>query len=300
MINLKQLTKKQIALIGAGIIVLGGATTVFALSNNSNNSANVAIADSAKDSDKAETSTNNEATTDKESSTSDKKESSSSSSKDSNKSSTSSKDKTTSSSSSNKGSSSSNKGSSSSSSSGSSSSSSGSSSSSKPSGGSGSSSSSKPSSGSGSSSSSGSGSASKPSGGSGSSSSGSTSKPSTPATPKWWGEGKSEAQILKTAVDSLVWRNEITGETYYGLNNLKFGWNGENVAYGGLVLVSNPYNVEFWEDFVSGPDSGCTNTTVEYQFRYISGDIYYATDVYSVNIGVPSAMSYDEILSLYD
>ena len=50
----------------------------------------------------------------------------------------------------------------------------------------------------------------------------------------------------------MVWHNEVTGELYYGLNNLAFGWNQDGIAYGGLKLVKNPYNVAIDASFTGG------------------------------------------------
>ena len=119
-----------------------------------------------------------------------------------------------------------------------------------------------------------------------------------PSTPSWWGEGKSEAEIMKTVTDALVWKNEITGETYYGLNGLKYGWNLENNAYGGLVLVSNPYGVLFFGGtYTGGADSFSGFTNIQYVYQ--NNDVNYSSSSYYVNISAPSAISYDEVLALY-
>ena len=76
--------------------------------------------------------------------------------------------------------------------------------------------------------------------------------PDTPIdTSNWW-QGKSVAEIREKVTSAMVWENEVTGELYYGLNNLAFGWNQDGIAYGGLKLVKNPYNVAIDASFTGG------------------------------------------------
>ena len=79
------------------------------------------------------------------------------------------------------------------------------------------------------------------------------SKPTEPPvdTSQWW-QGKSVAEIREKVTSAMVWENEVTGELYYGLNNLAFGWNQDGIAYGGLKLVKNPYNVAIDASFTGG------------------------------------------------
>ncbi len=46
-------------------------------------------------------------------------------------------------------------------------------------------------------------------------------------------------------VNSLVWYNEWSKETYGGNSNIQYGFSIENKLYGGLILKQNPYNIQF-------------------------------------------------------
>lgn len=72
-------------------------------------------------------------------------------------------------------------------------------------------------------------------------------------------ENMDDLQIKKVIVDSLLWKNEVTGETYRGIEQLSFGWNEDHMIYGGLILVENPYGVQFNCEFKGGIDNMITN-----------------------------------------
>lgn len=64
----------------------------------------------------------------------------------------------------------------------------------------------------------------------------------------WW-ENKTKEEIKDKITKSLVWRNVITGDIYQGVEDIEFGFNQEDAMYGGLELLSNPYDVILSTDF---------------------------------------------------
>ena len=53
-----------------------------------------------------------------------------------------------------------------------------------------------------------------------------------------WFTGLSKEQIFDIVTKSFVWQNTWTGEKYYGISNVKFGYNIGNSQFGGLRLIS--------------------------------------------------------------
>ena len=78
----------------------------------------------------------------------------------------------------------------------------------------------------------------------------------------WW-DGLSVSQIRAKVTGAMVWKNEITGQTYKGVDNLTFAWNQENIVFGGLKLVSNPYNVDLPYSFPGGRGGMISTDTFE-------------------------------------
>ena len=137
------------------------------------------------------------------------------------------------------------------------------------------------------------------SGGSGSGDNGSTEdKPDNSS--HWW-DGLSVSQIRAKVTGAMVWKNEITGQTYKGVDNLTFAWNQENIVFGGLKLVSNPYNVDLPYSFPGGRGGMISTDTFEMFWNLPEGTY---NGMKGINLGTftikkPAAISADEVTALY-
>ena len=116
----------------------------------------------------------------------------------------------------------------------------------------------------------------------------------------WW-DGLSVSQIRAKVTASMVWKNEITGQTYKGVDGLSFAWNQEDFAYGGLKLISNPYGVDMSYNFPGGRKGMIAKNTFE-MFWNIPEGTY--NGMKSINLGtftisIPKAISIEEVNNLY-
>ena len=109
------------------------------------------------------------------------------------------------------------------------------------------------------------------------------------------------SQIRAKVTAEMVWKNEITGQTYRGVEGLAFAWNQEDFAYGGLKLISNSYGVDMSYNFPGGRKGMIAKNTFE-MFWNIPEGTY--NGMKSINLGtftisIPKAISIEKVNNLY-
>ena len=109
------------------------------------------------------------------------------------------------------------------------------------------------------------------------------------------------SQIRAKVTGAMVWKNEITGQTYKGVDGLSFAWNQEDIVYGGLKLISNPYNVDLPYSFPGGRGGMISTDTFEMFWNLPEGTY---NGMKGINLGTftikkPQAISADEVTKLY-
>lgn len=113
----------------------------------------------------------------------------------------------------------------------------------------------------------------------------------------WW-MNLDDNEIKKTVLNSLVWKNEFTNQSIRGVQGLKFGFNIDDWAYGGLKLVENPYNVQFsGYQFVGGVELITRNTFSIYWSS--NQDIQKFIDCGLLEIAIPNRVSQDVVYDYY-
>lgn len=124
-------------------------------------------------------------------------------------------------------------------------------------------------------------------------------KEDTPQIDALWWSTLSDEEIVKTVVDSLVWKNEFTNKTYKGIQSLVYGFNIDDWAYGGLKLMNNPYGVQFsGYQFVGGVELITRNSFLMY-WSY-NGEVNRYVDCGLLTISIPTSVSADKVYEFYE
>lgn len=114
----------------------------------------------------------------------------------------------------------------------------------------------------------------------------------------WW-MNLSDSELINKVTSSLVWKNELTNEMYYGIENLLFGFNVDDWAYGGLKLIKNPYNLQFsgyqfsgGVEFISSKSFNLYWSSNDALNRYV--------DCGKLKINVPNKTTATKVYEFYD
>ena len=113
----------------------------------------------------------------------------------------------------------------------------------------------------------------------------------------WWASLSNQG-IKDKVISSLIWKNEWTGVTYHGLDGLTYGFNIEDKAYGGLVLLENPYNAQIDFGFYGGPYCQTYADTFSLYWQAPRGPGR-EVDCGKVKINIPKAITGEELYTYY-
>ena len=114
---------------------------------------------------------------------------------------------------------------------------------------------------------------------------------------EWWAS-LSDLEIRDTVISSLVWKNEWSNAMYYGIQGVTYGFNVENKAYGGLLLVKNPYNVQMDFGFYGGPYCQTDATTFSLYWQAPKGPGR-EVSCGKMSIAIPKAITGEELYNYY-
>ena len=112
-----------------------------------------------------------------------------------------------------------------------------------------------------------------------------------------WYQDKQDEEIKKIVLESLHWYNEWQEESYQGIENLNYGFNNEGWAYGGLVLIDNPYELIIGGyQFISGPAFLSEN---EFDVYFQSSDGIKEVYCGKIQIQIPNSIESEVIYEYY-